>query len=37
MKEGLSLGALSSEYAEAGCQIIAEQIEEGGSVLGLIV
>lgn len=37
IKEGLSLGALSSEYAEAGCRIIDEHLEEGGSVLGIIV
>ena len=36
LDEGLSLGALSSEYAEAGCEIIAKHIETEVSVLGLL-
>lgn len=36
VSEGISLGALCSEYAEAGCVEIARQLEEGGTVLELL-
>lgn len=36
LKESVSLGALSSEYAEAGCEIITKHIDSGGTVLGLV-
>ena len=36
LEEGLSLGALSSQYAEAGCEIIVKHLETEVSVLGLL-
>ena len=36
IEEGLSLGALCSDYAEGGCEVIREHLETGGSVLELV-
>ena len=36
ISEGMSLGALCSEYAEAGCIEIDQHLEKGGTVLELL-
>ena len=36
LDEGLSLGALCSEYAEGGCKVMRDHINDGGTVLELL-
>jgi hypothetical protein len=36
LEEGLSLGGLCSEYAEGGCKVIQDHLNDGGTVLELV-